>query len=252
MLRRIFRKTHLPVPTLPDGVRVYAVGDVHGCHAALQSLLGMIEADDRARGSADTQLIFLGDLMDRGPDSAGVIETLRTLAPDWATPRFLTGNHEELMLSAIDGKRDTLRIFVRAGGRETLLSYGMSPSEFDQLDWDELADHAARAVPADHLTFLRGFEEMIVIGDYAFVHAGIRPTAPIDAQKPSDLRWIREPFLSHRGRLSHVVVHGHTISDAVEEQPHRIGIDTGAYASGRLTAVGLEGTERWFLSTGGG
>jgi serine/threonine protein phosphatase 1 len=106
-------------------------------------------------------------------------------------------------------------------------------------------------VPRDHVDFLDGFEDMIEIGDYLFVHAGIRPDVPLDAQKPKDLRWIRDEFLSHAGPLGKVVVHGHTITNDVDEQVNRIGIDTGAYQSGRLTAIGLEGESRWYLATGG-
>ncbi|UUL83016.1 metallophosphoesterase family protein [Sphingomonas qomolangmaensis] len=249
MIQRIFRKTKPKQSRIPEGQRVYAIGDIHGCLAETETLLAKIEHDNAGRPAAETHLIFLGDLMDRGPDSAGVIEKLRTLSLDWATPRFLTGNHEELFLGALAGERDALKVFARAGGRETMQSYGMSPAQFDEATWDDLEAHLPTLVSDEHRAFIEGFETMLVFGDYLFVHAGIRPDVPLDEQRTSDLFWIREPFLSHRGSLSHVVVHGHTVTEAVDERRWRIGIDTGAYGSGRLTAIGLQGTERWFLST---
>jgi serine/threonine protein phosphatase 1 len=148
-------------------------------------------------------------------------------------------------------KRDpkTARFFIRIGGEATLLSYPIARAEYMGLDLDQLCDRLDTLVPEEHLAFLESFEDQIVIGDYAFVHAGIRPDVPLSQQKPSDLRWIREEFVDQRGDLEKVIVYGHTIYDNVEERGSRIGIDTGAYASGTLTAIGLEGSERWYLQT---
>jgi serine/threonine protein phosphatase 1 len=248
MLKRLFRKATGPRPIdaakVPDGMRVYAIGDIHGRNDLLQSLIRQIEEDDKQRGPAETLIIFLGDLVDRGPDSSGVIETAMALTARCKV-RFLLGNHEEVFLAACH-RRDikTLKFFLKIGGDATLQSYPITRSEYLALTHDELAARLETLVPQAHLEFLASFEDRIVIGDYAFVHAGIRPGVPIADQKRSDLRWIREEFTGHRGDLEKVVVFGHTIYDEVEERGSRIGIDTGAYASGRLTAIGLEGGER--------
>jgi serine/threonine protein phosphatase 1 len=236
-------------PRIPDGRRVYAVGDIHGCADLLDELIGLIEADEHARGPAETTIVFLGDIVDRGPASAAVIDRLRHLAAARADVRFLLGNHEEIFLGALDGEPKALRLFCRIGGRETILSYGMDATEYERLDYEELVHRIDALVPDEHREFLRRFEDMIVIGDYAFVHAGVRPDTPLNLQRTSDLRWIRDPFLDHRSTLEKTIVHGHTMTDEVERRGHRIGIDTGAYASGRLTALGLEGSETWSLQT---
>ena len=235
---------------LPDGMRVYAVGDIHGRLDLLDDLLARIDADDAARGSAETTTIFLGDLVDGGPEAAGVVERLRLLGRSGRRVRFLAGNHEEILLEAVSGDLKALKLLCRVGGRETALSYGMSGADYDRLSFDGLAAALRESVPAEHRRFLESFEDSITLGDYLFVHAGVRPDLPLHEQRPVDLRWIRDLFLDHRGRLAKRVVHGHTIAPEVEFRPHRIGIDTGAYASGRLTALGLEGVDQWLLGTG--
>ena len=236
-------------PSVQPGVRIYAIGDVHGRADLLRALLTMIEADDLTRPQTETWLIFVGDLVDRGPASAEVIDIAIQVAGRLPTTRFLTGNHEEVFLALLNGKPGALTYFLDMGGRETLHSYGFSNLDIDTMTDAALIDAVRHRVPSAHRDFLQSFEDVVVSGDYAFVHAGIRPGTPLEAQKVSDLRWIREPFLSHRGSMGHVIVHGHTITPAVEERANRIGIDTGAYQSGRLTAIGLEGTDRWYLST---
>ena len=236
--------------TLPDGVRAYAVGDVHGRLDLLDALLATVGADDAARRPAETVLIFLGDLVDRGPDSAQVIERLQALAASGRRVRFIAGNHEELLLDSVAGDEKALRLFARHGGRETALSYGIGAAEYDEMDHGELGRALERTIPVAHRAFLAGFEDMVALGDYLFVHAGVRPDRPLDAQATCDLRWIRDPFLDHRGRLGKRVVHGHTVSAEPEFRPHRIGIDTGAYRTGVLTALGLEGAGQWLLRTG--
>ena len=237
-----------PILSVPEGRRIYAIGDIHGRRDLLDRLLSLIDEDDAARGPARTELIFLGDLVDRGPDSVGVIERLMALR-ETRPVRFLMGNHEEVFLQAVSGDQRALRFLVRIGGRETLLSYGISEEEYAGLDFEELMELLQRKVPAGHLDFLSGFESWIEVGDYLFVHAGLRPGVAVEDQKTSDLCWIREDFLSHRDSFGKMVVHGHSITEEIDERPNRIGIDTGAFASGRLTAIGLEGEERWYLST---
>lgn len=232
-------------PAIPAGERVYAIGDVHGRLDLLTALRDAIEQDDVKRGAAQTTIVLLGDLLDRGPDSAGVI----ALARAWGerrTVRYLLGNHEEMFLLS-QNKQEHLRNFLRYGGRETILSYGVDHRAFQLADLAEAQVMMCEAVPDDDIRFIESFEDCVVIGDYAFVHAGIDPAAPLAGQRRQDLRWIREPFLSHSGDHGHVIVHGHTISDNPEVRRNRIGIDTGAYATGRLTALGLEGTTRWLI-----
>lgn len=252
MLKKLLRSSRVattPAFAPAPGSRIYAIGDIHGCRAELDRLLTMIDADDATRGAAETELIFLGDLVDRGPDSAGVVARLIELAHARPRVRFLKGNHEEMFLHALGGAKDALRMFCRVGGKETVLSYGIGRAEYDSLDYPQLAERMAALVPPAHRAFLEGFEDMIVSGDYAFVHAGVRPEVPLDEQKPSDLRWIRESFLDYRGTYPKMIVHGHTITPDVDRRPNRIGVDTGAYASGRLTALGIEDHQTWILTT---
>ncbi len=254
MIGRWFKKTAVsrPIDTacIPAGQRVYAIGDIHGRNDLFKQLLDKIDADDAARGAADTTVILLGDLVDRGDDSCGVIDSAIALKARRATARFLMGNHEEVFVD-VCRKRDlkTLRFFLRIGGEATFLSYPILRSEYLELDIEQLAERLDTLIPEAHLAFLEQFEDQIVIGDYAFVHAGIRPGVALCDQKPSDLRWIREEFVGQKGDLEKVIVYGHTIYDDIEERGSRIGIDTGAYDSGILTAIGLQGSERWYLQT---
>lgn len=256
MLKALLRRKPRPAAPidtamLPDGMRVYAIGDIHGRRDLLDLLLDQIFADDRARGPADTHIVFLGDLMDRGPDSAGVIDRAIELSQAMGDRvHFLMGNHEEVYLEAATGDEKVVRFFCKIGGRETILSYDIGPAEYNALTMEELAARLPELLPKAHLDFVRRFEDRIVIGDYAFVHAGVRPGIAIDAQRPKDLRWIREDFLVDETPHDKLIVHGHTITDDVEECSNRIGIDTGAYMSGMLTALALEGRSRWYLKTG--
>lgn len=245
-LRQLFRsKPARPLPAVPAGQRIYAIGDIHGRLDLFQSLVAAIEQDERARAKADTTIVLLGDLIDRGPESAGVIALARDLAARRPT-RILAGNHEEMFLQSFE-RLETLRHFLRFGGRETLLSYPIELAAYREMTIEETQAAMRDVVPPEDLEFISGFEDRIAIGDYLFVHAGIRPALALEEQSLQDLRWIREPFLSHCGEHGYCVVHGHTISEAVEIRANRIGIDTGAYQSGRLTAIGLEGTARWLI-----
>lgn len=253
MLKRLFGKkagkSYLDHAVIPDGRRVYAIGDIHGRNDLLQQLLDQISEDDAARGHAESEIIFLGDLVDRGPDSAGVIETAMRLKDEKTNVRFLMGNHEEVYLAAARGSEKATRFFTRIGGKETILSYEISMKEYMDLDNEMLALRLPDLFPASHVAFVNGFEDQIIVGDYAFVHAGIRPEVPLSEQKPKDLRWIREEFLSATQLHEKMIVYGHTINEEVVEQSNRIGIDTGAYYSEKLTALALEGTQRWYLDT---
>ena len=249
-LRQMFR-SRAPrrlSPRVPEGERYYVIGDIHGRLDLYEALISSIEADDAQAGAAQTTVVLLGDLVDRGSDSAGVIT--RTMA--WQQERrvrMLAGNHEDMFLHAFDdvGK---LRQFVKHGGRETILSYGIALERYNALSLEELLEELPRLVPESHRDFVRSFEEFIVAGDYAFVHAGIDPGRPVTEQERHNLLWIRDRFLKHGGQHSHVIVHGHTIVDEVDDSGNRIGIDTGAYRTGRLTALVLEGeTRRYFMTS---
>jgi serine/threonine protein phosphatase 1 len=236
-----------PRSRVPADARVYAIGDVHGRLDLFTALAAAIEADDAARGSAETTIVMLGDLIDRGPDSAGVIAAARA----WRsrrTVRLICGNHEEKLLAARDDLA-VFRSFLLYGGGETVLSYPVDAQAFRAADPAEAQALMRDALPDEDVAFIEGFEDFIVIGDYLFVHAGIRPGAPLASQSVEDMRWIREPFLSHAGWHEHVVVHGHTIAAEAEVGHNRIGIDTGAFMSGRLTALALEGERRWLIQT---
>ena len=238
-----------PSPRGAAGYRAYAVGDVHGRLDLLEEMLAKIEADIAARRPAQNLIVFLGDLIDRGPHSAEVIELLRTWRPTDASAVFLCGNHEEVLLRVLAGEPVILADWLRFGGTECLASYGLSPPALKKMGKAEALAAISAAIPAEHQAFLETFADTFRFGDYLFVHAGIRPGVGLAAQAKKDLRWIREPFLEDQTDHGFVVVHGHTISEGVEERANRIGIDTGAYRSGRLTALAIEGERRWFLET---
>ena len=246
-IRNLFDRYESQPPSaeVPAGQRVYAVGDIHGRLDLFEALIEAIEQDDTACGRAETTVILLGDLVDRGPDSAGVVARAR----EWRRQRpvrILMGNHEEMFLSSFE-KTETLKHFLRFGGKETVLSYGLDPNAYLEASIEEVQAMMHAAVPPGDRSFIESFEDTIAIGDYLFVHAGIAPGVALEEQTKDNLRWIREPFLSHSEPHEAVVVHGHTIRQEPEDRGNRIGIDTGAYTFGRLTALVLEGTERRYL-----
>lgn len=247
----MFKKAASPqqTPSGAKGYRAYIVGDVHGRLDLLDHLLATIECDLVVRPARRTVLVFVGDLIDRGPNSAQVVERLRTYKHPGIRPLFLLGNHEEVMLRVLAGDSVLLADWLRFGGAECLQSYGLDPDRLAGMSDQQALRTIRAAIPAEHSKFLHDFADTFRFGDYLVVHAGIRPGVALEQQLQSDLRWIRTPFLDHRGDHGFVVVHGHTIHDTVEERPNRIGIDTGAYASGVLTALAIEGRERWFLDS---
>jgi serine/threonine protein phosphatase 1 len=164
---------------------------------------------------------------------------------------FLLGNHEEVLLRILGGDAELITKWRWFGGSECLESYGVDPAQFAHLSDEQALELVRNAIPKEHAQFLESFVDSCRFGDYLFVHAGIRPGVELDQQRQSDLRWIREPFLLDDSEHGFIVVHGHTISEEVDERPNRIGIDTGAYRTGVLTALGIEGTDRWLLATGG-
>jgi serine/threonine protein phosphatase 1 len=193
--------------------------------------------------------VFVGDLIDRGPSSAQVLERLRTYKREGVRPVFLLGNHEEVLLRILGGDVSVVDSWLRFGGLQCLQSYGVTLDTLRGRPAEEVVQIVRSAVPPEHVEFLETFVDSCRFGDYLFVHAGIRPGVEVDQQSQADLRWIREPFLFDESDHGFVVVHGHTISDEVEERPNRIGIDTGAYRSGVLTALAIEKTDRWLIDT---
>lgn len=230
-------------PRAPAGVRLYGVGDIHGHDVLLARMLAAIEQDIEAARPADNVVIFLGDLIDRGPGSAAVVERLRTLAGPFKSV-FLTGNHEEVLVRILDGDDDLVGDWLRFGGLECAQSYGLEPARLLAMGPGQAGQAVREAIPDSHQQFLRSFADSFGAGDYLFVHAGIRPGVPLEQQALADLRWIRSPFLEYRHHHPKVVVHGHSISKDIDRRPGRIGVDTGAYRTGLLSAIVLEGAEQ--------
>jgi serine/threonine protein phosphatase 1 len=234
-------------PRGKSGCRAYAVGDIHGRLDLVDAMLAQIEQDIATRPPARTYIVFLGDFIDRGPDSAGVVERLRTYQNPQAELVCLSGNHEEVLLEILAGKLGVLPAWLKFGGIECAESYGIDTEALRQADERKAIEMVRNKVPRAHREFLRNLGDTFRFGDYLLVHAGIRPGVGLEEQYRKDLRWIREPFLGDTKEHGFVVVHGHTIVRDVEERSNRIGIDTGAYQSGVLTALGIEGAQRWFL-----
>jgi serine/threonine protein phosphatase 1 len=238
-------------PTVPAGTRVYAIGDSHGCVERLRALHQAILADRDAAPAAGPPatrwvVVYLGDYVDRGPDSRGVIDLLLSDPLPGFESVYLKGNHEDLMLGVLDEGQAPMTWLVNGGGA-TLESYGIDPEEVTRDSRDRPPRGLAPRLPAAHLDFLHGLALSHVEGDYLFVHAGIRPGIPLDAQRDRDLLWIRDAFLDSDADHGKVVVHGHTPSRTPELMANRIGIDTGACFGGCLTAVVLEGAGRRLL-----
>jgi len=237
----------------PPDTRIYAVGDVHGRKDLLDRLLRMIATDAKSSGAGRKLVVFLGDYVDRGPESRAVVETVAAGPPagaDWAGFRWvpLLGNHEAMMLQFLeDLEMASGWLSPGNGGLETLRSYiGELPQP---SGLHALQSTFARALPADHRRFLASLPASHEEGGYFFVHAGVRPSIPLQHQQRQDLLWIRGEFLGSNVDYGKMVVHGHTITTAPEERANRIGIDTGAFFTGRLTALVAEGEWRGFIST---
>ena len=236
-------------PVGASGYRAYAIGDIHGRLDLLEELLAKIHAERQHRPAREVLLIFVGDLIDRGPSSAQVIERLRTYDRTGVKPVFLLGNHEEVLLRILGGDAGLITKWCWFGGTECLQSYGVDPVATADLSEEQALELVRNAIPPEHVEFLESFVDSCRFGDYLFVHAGIMPGIALEEQRQADLRWIREPFLSDDTDHGFVVVHGHTIREEVEDRPNRIGIDTGAYRTGVLTALAIEGTARWLIDT---
>jgi calcineurin-like phosphoesterase family protein len=233
---------------LPRGVRVYAIGDIHGRVDLLEILLSKIEVHRKLDPSARSIIVFLGDYIDRGPASREVLDRLSLLERNQEVV-FLKGNHETFVPRFLNDPA-VLDEWRLCGGLETLVSYGLMPSiNPGAPEQIELAEELAQSIPEPHLRFLESLDLSFGCGDFLFVHAGIRPGIPIRKQKEEDLLWIREEFLSCEQPFESVVVHGHTPVRSPDIRSNRINIDTGAFATGRLTCIAIEGVTMVTLST---
>lgn len=237
---------------MEEGRRVYAIGDIHGRADLLGSLMSRIETDSRSQASPATRptLVFLGDYIDCGLESRRCIDLLLSLAEGPFETYFLKGQREASLLQFIDAPQAGGARWLRRGGAETLFSYGVrAPAPGDDLELRRAADALRAALPATHLSFLRKLLLYVRFGDYVFVHAGLKPGVSIEKQAERDLLAIREPFLNSSERWPFVVVHGHTPVERLYRDGRRIAVDTGAHATGRLSAVCLDGEAVHALST---
>jgi serine/threonine protein phosphatase 1 len=249
VLQWLKKRTGRASPPRPAaGERLYAIGDIHGRDDLLALTLAAIGRDlQQNQTGAAAKVIFLGDYVDRGPASAAVVDQLLNLEIPGAQCLFLRGNHEQALLDAALGVADERQLlgWLTYGGRETLASYGLASDLVYSSDGPAILAALQRVIPKAHIDWLARLPLWHESGDFLFVHAGIRPGVPLEDQEPHDLLWIREDFLDHRESFGTVVVHGHSISLDVDRRDNRIGIDTGAYATGVLTTLVLEeGTQR--------
>lgn len=249
-LRRGSAESQMAAALVPEGMRLYAIGDIHGRDDLLGRLLGLIEADAKEAGASRNILIYLGDYVDRGLQSKEVIDRLIDGPPDGFEAVYLKGNHEDALMHFL---RDATfgKTWKYYGGLETLHSYGITELTLsdDPSAIEQAQRHFAAVLPAGHQRFFDGLQSSAVFGDYFFVHAGVRPGIPLERQVDEDLLWIREDFLHSDSFFGKVVVHGHTPSERPVIRDNRIGIDTGAYMTSQLTCLILEGEGRRLLQT---
>jgi serine/threonine protein phosphatase 1 len=236
-------------PRIPDGVRVYAIGDIHGRADLLDKTLNHIDADLAKNPIPQSIEVFLGDYVDRGPASRKVLDRLMARSRSHQTV-FLKGNHESFLMDFLTDPV-ILKEWRHLGGLETLMSYGSRPSvKADEAADAQLAATFYRDLPESHRQFLADLRLSFTCGDYFFVHAGVRPGILLEKQREEDLLWIRGDFLFSEDDFGKIIVHGHTPVAQPDIRPNRINIDTGAFATGRLTCIKLEGTEMYFYMNG--
>ncbi len=227
-----------PRARVPESTRIYAIGDIHGRLDLLDDVLARIDADVVLRPTGQAIRVFLGDYIDRGPNSKGVLDRLISYCVEQPTV-CLMGNHEAYLCEFLRSP-DVLSAWRHYGGLETLLSYGLAPTIEADKQAHQLASQLDSVFPSSHREFLSNLKHYFIYGDFFFVHAGVRPGIPLDEQSEDDLLWIRDDFLSSEAHFGKIVVHGHTPVLEADIRSNRINIDTGAFATGRLTCLVLE------------
>jgi serine/threonine protein phosphatase 1 len=234
------------LPSTEPGDRIYAIGDVHGCHDLLERLLDRIgEHSERLSPDKTVYLVFLGDMVDRGTESARVLDIVHGLASRSEHVVTLLGNHEDMMLQALAGEPDALRDWMRIGGDDTVRSFGLEP--FRHGDAAAYLRQLRGTIPRAWVDWLRRCPLTVQSGEYFFCHAGVRPGVPLRRQKRTDLLWIREEFLDNDSDHGATIVHGHTVEREVTIRHNRIGVDIGAYRRGTLASIYLEDDKREVL-----
>jgi len=236
-------------PYCPPGMRIYCIGDIHGRHDLLQQLHDQIVAHSEDY-SGEKTLVYLGDYVDRGEHSDRVLEMLISDPLPGFESIYLRGNHEQTMLDFFN-MPEVGRSWFNFGGLQTVVSYGVRYTKLpaNAKDFEALRDDLRARVPHSHLEFLERTTASYSAGNYYFVHAGIKPRLALDRQQPEDQLWIREEFIDHTRPYEKIIVHGHTISDEVEFLPNRIGLDTGACLSGKLSCLVLEDDQQSLIQT---
>ncbi|TVQ96278.1 MAG: serine/threonine protein phosphatase [Desulfovibrionales bacterium] len=247
-LKKITTRARPSSSRVPEGVRVYAVGDVHGRADLLQRLHLRMTEDARSSPMEENVVVYLGDYVDRGLQVREVLDTLLTGLPEGFQAVYLRGNHEEMMLRFLEDPQH-LEAWMSIGAQATLMNYrvGVNGNGSTGKRAAEFREALRDAMPDDHLYFLRLLQTSFTLGDYYFVHAGVRPGRPLGSQKTEDLLWIRDDFLSSTSDFGARIVHGHSIVDQPEVRPNRISLDTGAYATGVLSCAVLEADQVRFL-----
>jgi serine/threonine protein phosphatase 1 len=231
---------------VPDGLVVYAIGDIHGRADLLEPILDRIHRDSTQQSDQRAITVFLGDYVDRGPRSREVIDLLLEWNAVYPSV-FLKGNHDQMAIDFLENP-SVLNRWSKFGGIEMLMSYGVMPKS---MQWSEISAELSKQFreqfPVSHLAFLRDLKSHFVCGDYFFVHAGVRPGVPLNEQRLEDLLWIRDEFLNYNRSWEKIIVHGHTPVSQPDVRSNRINLDTGAYATGRLTCAIFSGSDLKFL-----
>jgi serine/threonine protein phosphatase 1 len=233
---------------LPDNTCIYAIGDIHGRADLLNQLHGRILHDAEKYPKYHRLIIYLGDYIDRGPASKQVVDQLIHPLLSHFTAIHLRGNHENMLLDFLKNSQHA-DIWFMNGGLETLMSYNISLSLLNELNYEKLANALQQKMPSSHLNFFQSLKTHHIEGPYFFCHAGVNPNIPLLEQSEEDLTWIREPFLHSRKDFGKIIVHGHTVSQKPTLLPNQIGIDTGAVFTNQLTCVVLTQNEPYFLTT---
>lgn len=230
----------VPKPQLPEGVRIYAISDIHGCAHLLQPMLRVIDADVARSRPRYAIEVFMGDYIDRGPDTCSTLDILVERSRR-GNAVFLKGNHEAFLVNVFEDP-SLFKDWIAVGGTQTLMSYGLAPPDLRRDEPASILRDLIRAMPPKHLEFLDNLRLSFSCGDFFFVHAGVRPGVPLAEQTERDLLWIREEFLRSDEQFDKYIVHGHTPVRSAEFRANRVNIDTGAYATGNLTLMSIQGS----------